>query len=74
MELSELWNVLVVGLAVGVGIVLVETNPVAAVCLVGYGFLVAATSFTDRYDERLENYATVLQILLLAVALISLYI
>ena len=29
MKLSELWNVLVVGLAVGVGFVLVETNLVA---------------------------------------------
>ena len=77
MDLAELWNVLVVGLAVGVGLVLVETNLVAEICLVGYGSLLAATSFTDRYEERLETHAnalTALQILLLVVALVSLYI
>lgn len=77
MKLSELWNVLVVGLAVGVGFVLVETNLVAAICLVAYGSLVAATSFTNRYEDRIEEYAgalAALQILLLAIALVSLYV
>ncbi|MCH7659187.1 MAG: hypothetical protein IH933_00925 [Euryarchaeota archaeon] len=77
MKLAELWNVLVVGLAVGVGLVLVETNLVAAICLVTYGSLVAATSFTDHYEERIEEYSgalTALQILLLVVALVSLYV
>lgn len=77
MKLTELWNVLVVGLAVGVGFVLVETNLLAAICLVAYGSLVAATSFTNRDEERFEKYSgalAALQILLLVVALASLYV
>ncbi|MFC6903715.1 hypothetical protein [Halalkalicoccus tibetensis] len=77
MEIAELWNVLVVGLAVGVGVVLIEVNPVAAICLVAYGLLVAVTSFTNRYEDRVEEHAgalTALQMLLLAVALIALYV
>lgn len=77
MKLAELWNVLVVGLAVGVGLLLVEVNLLAAICLVAYGSLVALTSFTNRYDDRIEEHAGALaavQILLLAVALIALYV
>lgn len=77
MDLGELWNVLVVGLAVGVGLLLVETDPIAAICLVAYGSLVAATSLTDRYEDHAEEHETALaglQILLLAVALLSLYV
>lgn len=77
MKLAELWNVLVVGLAVGVGLLLVESNLVAAICLVAYGSLVAATSFTNRYEDRVEEHAgalTALQMFLLAVALIALYV
>ncbi|ADJ14335.1 hypothetical protein [Halalkalicoccus jeotgali] len=48
MGLAELWNVLVVGLAVGVGIVPVETNLVATICLLVYDSLVALTSVTNR--------------------------
>jgi ribosomal protein L18E len=77
MDLGELWNVLVVGLAIGLGVVLLETDPVAGICLVAYGVLVAVTSFSDRYEERLEEYGgeiAVLQLLLLGIAVVSLYV
>lgn len=77
MELGELWNVLVVGLTIGIGVVLIETDPVAAICLVIYGALVAVTSFSNRYEERLEGHEGKLaafQLLLLGVAVVSLYV
>lgn len=76
MDRSELWSLFVTALAVVVGVSMVGTSPVAAVCLVLYGSLVGLRTFFEPVREIAEENRrefSIVQILLLLVALFDVF-
>ncbi|RQG90338.1 hypothetical protein EA462_10210 [Natrarchaeobius halalkaliphilus] len=77
MDAREYWNLIVSVVAIGIGISVVDTSIVAAICLVTYGSLAGLQLFNEEFEAFVSNHSAAVsafQTLLLIGALAALYL